>query len=99
MSQESSDSREPSFCFQAGDVRRRLSDSFHEITNKPFAHDPQDPSAEKLKQPWQVSYQWKRVTSHFLRCIISGKRKAYSRRITLRSSLQLEVIVSYSEMW
>lgn len=46
LSQESSDSREPSI-FAAGDIRRRLSESFHDI--RPFTHDPEDPSAAALK--------------------------------------------------
>lgn len=46
LSQESSDSREPPM-FAAGDIRRRLSESFHDI--RPFTHDPEDPSAAALK--------------------------------------------------
>ena len=36
----------------AGEIRRRLSDSIHEEKNKQFTHDPQDPSAAVLKEPW-----------------------------------------------
>lgn len=49
LSQESSDSREPSL-FAAGDIRRRLSESLHDP--RPFTHDPEDPSAAALKEPW-----------------------------------------------
>lgn len=55
MSQESSDSREPPMWIPAGEIRRRLSDSVHEGLNKTFTHDPEDPSAAALKEPWQVS--------------------------------------------
>lgn len=54
MSQESSDSREPPAWIAAGGIRRRLSDSFHEENKKTFVHDPEDPSAAALKEPWQV---------------------------------------------
>lgn len=54
MSQESSDSREPPCWIAAGEIRKRLSDSFHEGKNKAFTHDPEDPSAAALKEPWQV---------------------------------------------
>lgn len=54
MSQESSDSREPPLWIAAGEIRQRLSDSFHEGKNKTFTHDPEDPSAAALKEPWQV---------------------------------------------
>lgn len=53
MSQESSDSREPPLWIAACEIRRRLSDSFHEGRNKTFTHDPEDPSAAVLKEPWQ----------------------------------------------
>lgn len=55
MSQESSDSREPPLWIAAGEIRRRLSDSFHEGKNRTFTHDPEDPSAAALKEPWLVS--------------------------------------------
>ncbi|RZF43432.1 hypothetical protein LSTR_LSTR001693 [Laodelphax striatellus] len=50
LSQESSDSREPPM-FAAGDIRKRLSESFHDP--RPFTHDPEDPSAAALKEPWE----------------------------------------------
>lgn len=50
LSQESSDSREPPL-FAPGDIRRRLSESLHDP--KPFTHDPKDPSAAALKEPWE----------------------------------------------
>ncbi|XP_014262636.1 phosphatidylinositol 4-kinase beta isoform X2 [Cimex lectularius] len=50
LSQESTDSREPSL-FAAGDIRRRLSESLHDP--RPFTHDPEDPSAAALKEPWE----------------------------------------------
>lgn len=50
LSQESSDSREPPV-FAAGDIRRRLSESLHDP--RPFTHDPDDPSAAALKEPWE----------------------------------------------
>uniref|UniRef100_A0A6P7GB21 Phosphatidylinositol 4-kinase beta-like n=1 Tax=Diabrotica virgifera virgifera TaxID=50390 RepID=A0A6P7GB21_DIAVI len=53
MSQESSDSREPPMSIPASEIRRRLSDFFHEEKNKQFTHDPEDPSAAVLKEPWQ----------------------------------------------
>ncbi|GLV43937.1 four wheel drive [Carabus blaptoides fortunei] len=53
LSQESSDSREPPLFIAAGEIRRRLSDSFREGRNKTFTHDPEDPSAAALKEPWE----------------------------------------------
>ena len=44
MSQDSSDSN---VLIAAADIRKRLSDSLSE--NKPFSHDPEDPSAAALK--------------------------------------------------
>lgn len=55
MSQESSDSREPPVSIPASEIRRRLSDFFHEEKSKKFTHDPEDPSAAVLKEPWQVN--------------------------------------------
>jgi len=53
MSVESSDSREPVF-FQAGDIRRRLSECVNTPKSKSgFKRDPEDPSAAVLKEPWQ----------------------------------------------
>lgn len=37
----------------ASEIRRRLSDFFHEEKSKKFTHDPEDPSAAVLKEPWQ----------------------------------------------
>ncbi|KAJ8967925.1 hypothetical protein NQ314_002584 [Rhamnusium bicolor] len=54
MSQESSDSREPPMSIPASEIRRRLSDFFHEEKSKKFTHDPEDPSAAVLKEPWQL---------------------------------------------
>lgn len=54
LSQESSDSREPPIFLHACDIRRRLSDAFHESKSKTFTHDPEDPSAAVLKEPWLV---------------------------------------------
>ncbi|XP_022919444.1 phosphatidylinositol 4-kinase beta [Onthophagus taurus] len=53
LSQESSDSREPPLFIAAGEIRRRLSDSFREGKSKTFTHDPEDPSAAALKEPWK----------------------------------------------
>lgn len=39
----------------ASEIRRRLSDFFHEEKSKQFTHDPEDPSAAVLKEPWQVN--------------------------------------------
>lgn len=55
LSQESSDSREPPLYIAACEIRRRLSDSFREGKSKTFTHDPEDPSAAALKEPWMVS--------------------------------------------
>ena len=53
MSIESSDSREPIF-FQAGDIRRRLSECVNAPKSKSgFKRDPEDPSAAVLKEPWE----------------------------------------------
>ncbi|XP_021937293.1 phosphatidylinositol 4-kinase beta isoform X2 [Zootermopsis nevadensis] len=53
LSQESSDSREPPVFIAAGDIRRRLSESFHDLRRAAFTHDPEDPSAAALKEPWE----------------------------------------------
>lgn len=50
VSQESSDSREPPL-FAPSDIRRRLSESLQDP--RPFTHDPEDPSAAALKEPWE----------------------------------------------
>uniref|UniRef100_A0ABD2X175 Phosphatidylinositol 4-kinase beta n=1 Tax=Trichogramma kaykai TaxID=54128 RepID=A0ABD2X175_9HYME len=51
MSQESSDSREP--VFVPGDVKRRLNEIASAPNKTPFHHDPDDPSAAVLKEPWE----------------------------------------------
>uniref|UniRef100_A0AAR5NX58 Phosphatidylinositol 4-kinase beta n=1 Tax=Dendroctonus ponderosae TaxID=77166 RepID=A0AAR5NX58_DENPD len=53
MSQDSSDSSIPAISIPASEIRRRLSDFFHEEKSKQFTHDPEDPSAAVLKEPWQ----------------------------------------------
>nr|CAD7606316.1 unnamed protein product [Timema genevievae] len=53
LSQESSDSREPPVFIAAGDIRRRLSESLHDSRRAAFTHDPEDPSAAALKEPWE----------------------------------------------
>nr|CAI5822240.1 unnamed protein product [Callosobruchus analis] len=65
MSQESSDSREPPMSIPASEIRRRLSDFFHEEKNKQFTHDPEDPSAAVLKEPWQEKQQRIRESSPY----------------------------------
>lgn len=65
FSTESSDSREPPLCIMAGDIRRRLSDSFHEGKSKTFTHDPEDPSAAVLKEPWQEKERRVRESSPY----------------------------------
>ncbi|KAJ8977689.1 hypothetical protein NQ317_005421, partial [Molorchus minor] len=65
MSQESSDSREPPMSIPASEIRRRLSDFFHEEKSKKFTHDPEDPSAAVLKEPWQDKEQRVRESSPY----------------------------------
>lgn len=65
MSQESSDSREPPMSIPASEIRRRLSDFFHEEKSKKFTHDPEDPSAAVLKEPWQEKEQRIRESSPY----------------------------------
>lgn len=55
MSQESSDSREQPVLL-AGEIRKRLFESCIEEKSKTFVHDPEDPSAAKLKEPWLVIF-------------------------------------------
>ncbi|KAL1115735.1 hypothetical protein AAG570_006025 [Ranatra chinensis] len=62
LSQESSDSREPPL-FAAVDIRRRLSESLHDP--RPFTHDPEDPSAAALKEPWEEKERRIRETSPY----------------------------------
>nr|XP_023015860.1 phosphatidylinositol 4-kinase beta isoform X3 [Leptinotarsa decemlineata] len=63
MSQESSESREPSI--PASEIRRRLSDFFREEKSKKFTHDPEDPSAAVLKEPWEDKEQRIRESSPY----------------------------------
>lgn len=65
LSQESSDSREPPLFIAAGEIRRRLSDSFHEGRSKAFTHDPEDPSAAALKEPWEEKERRVRESSPY----------------------------------
>ncbi|CAH0552718.1 unnamed protein product [Brassicogethes aeneus] len=65
MSQESSDSREPQMSIPASEIRRRLSDFFQEEKSKKFTHDPEDPSAAVLKEPWQEKEQRIRESSPY----------------------------------
>ncbi|KAL1505880.1 hypothetical protein ABEB36_005335 [Hypothenemus hampei] len=65
MSQDSSDSGVPPMSIPASEIRRRLSDFFHEEKNKQFTHDPEDPSAAVLKEPWQEKETRIRETSPY----------------------------------
>ncbi|CAG9765302.1 unnamed protein product [Ceutorhynchus assimilis] len=65
MSQESSDSGIPPMSIPASEIRRRLSDFFHEEKSKQFTHDPEDPSAAVLKEPWQDKETRIRETSPY----------------------------------
>lgn len=65
MSQDSSDSREPPMWIAAIDIRKRLSESFFENQNKQFTHDPEDPSAAVLKEPWLEKEQRVRESSPY----------------------------------
>ena len=65
MSVESSDSREPIF-FQAGEIRRRLSECVNTPKSRSgFKRDPEDPSAAVLKEPWQEKVERIRETSPY----------------------------------
>ncbi|KAL1465467.1 hypothetical protein WDU94_005039, partial [Cyamophila willieti] len=46
----SQDSGSPPVFIQAADIRKRLSESLLNVPH--FSHDPQDPSAAALKEPW-----------------------------------------------
>uniref|UniRef100_A0A8D8RP27 Phosphatidylinositol 4-kinase beta n=3 Tax=Cacopsylla melanoneura TaxID=428564 RepID=A0A8D8RP27_9HEMI len=46
----SQDSGSPPVYIQAADIRKRLSESLLNVPH--FSHDPQDPSAAALKEPW-----------------------------------------------
>lgn len=65
MSQESNDSGIPPMSIPASEIRRRLSDFFHEEKSKQFTHDPEDPSAAVLKEPWQDKETRIRETSPY----------------------------------
>ncbi|KAH1027786.1 hypothetical protein HUJ05_001232, partial [Dendroctonus ponderosae] len=65
MSQDSSDSGIPAISIPASEIRRRLSDFFHEEKSKQFTHDPEDPSAAVLKEPWQDKETRIRETSPY----------------------------------
>ncbi|XP_066993057.1 phosphatidylinositol 4-kinase beta isoform X2 [Anabrus simplex] len=65
LSQESSDSREPPVFIAAGDIRRRLSESLHDSRRQAFTHDPEDPSAAALKEPWEEKERRVRETSPY----------------------------------
>ncbi|KAK5637883.1 hypothetical protein RI129_000200 [Pyrocoelia pectoralis] len=65
LSQDSSDSREPPLCILASEIRRRLSNSFHEGKSKTFSHDPEDPSAAALKEPWMEKERRVRESSPY----------------------------------
>ncbi|OXU19336.1 hypothetical protein TSAR_004804 [Trichomalopsis sarcophagae] len=62
VSQDSSDSREP--VFVPGDIKRRL----NEMASAPkatFNHDPEDPSAAVLKEPWEQKQKRIRTSSPY----------------------------------
>nr|CAD7571745.1 unnamed protein product [Timema californicum] len=65
LSQESSDSREPPVFIAAGDIRRRLSESLHDSRRAAFTHDPEDPSAAALKEPWEEKERRVRESSPY----------------------------------
>ena len=65
LSQESSDSREPPVFIAAGDIRRRLSESLHDPRRAAFTHDPEDPSAAALKEPWEEKERRVRESSPY----------------------------------
>lgn len=65
MSQDSSDSGIPPMSIPASEIRRRLSDFFQEEKSKQFTHDPEDPSAAVLKEPWQEKETRIRETSPY----------------------------------
>ncbi|CAG9823219.1 unnamed protein product [Phaedon cochleariae] len=65
MSQESCDSREPPLSIPASEIRKRLSDFFYDEKSRKFTHDPEDPSAAVLKEPWQDKEQRIRESSPY----------------------------------
>ncbi|XP_012271347.1 phosphatidylinositol 4-kinase beta [Orussus abietinus] len=62
LSQESSDSREP--IFVPGDIKRRLSE-MAATPSTTFNHDPEDPSAAVLKEPWELKQRRIRASSPY----------------------------------
>ncbi|XP_034941287.1 phosphatidylinositol 4-kinase beta isoform X2 [Chelonus insularis] len=62
LSQESSDSREP--VFVPGDIKRRLSE-LAATPSATFNHDPEDPSAAVLKEPWELKQRRIRASSPY----------------------------------
>ncbi|XP_015606291.1 phosphatidylinositol 4-kinase beta isoform X2 [Cephus cinctus] len=62
LSQDSSDSREP--IFVPGDIKRRLSE-MAATPSATFNHDPEDPSAAVLKEPWELKQRRIRTSSPY----------------------------------
>ncbi|XP_057336845.1 phosphatidylinositol 4-kinase beta isoform X1 [Microplitis mediator] len=62
LSQDSSDSREP--VFVPGDIKRRLSE-LAATPSATFNHDPEDPSAAVLKEPWELKQRRIRTSSPY----------------------------------
>ncbi|XP_033340009.1 phosphatidylinositol 4-kinase beta fwd isoform X2 [Megalopta genalis] len=62
LSQESSDSKEP--IFVPGDIKRRLSE-MAAAPSATFNHDPEDPSAAVLKEPWELKQHRIRASSPY----------------------------------
>ncbi|XP_076619007.1 phosphatidylinositol 4-kinase beta fwd isoform X2 [Colletes latitarsis] len=62
LSQESSDSKEPTFV--PGDIKRRLSE-MAATPSATFNHDPEDPSAAVLKEPWELKQHRIRASSPY----------------------------------
>ena len=62
LSQDSSDSREPIFI--PGDIKRRLSE-MAATPKATFNHDPEDPSAAVLKEPWELKQRRIRASSPY----------------------------------
>ncbi|XP_033363401.1 phosphatidylinositol 4-kinase beta [Bombus vosnesenskii] len=62
LSQESSDSKEP--IFVPGDIKRRLSE-MAATPSATFNHDPEDPSAAVLKEPWELKQRRIRSSSPY----------------------------------
>ncbi|PBC34830.1 phosphatidylinositol 4-kinase beta [Apis cerana] len=62
LSQESSDSKEP--IFVPGDIKRRLSE-MAAAPSATFNHDPEDPSAAVLKEPWELKQRRIRSSSPY----------------------------------